>query len=165
MLEELSQIVEGVKASTRWTCVMDKLCYFVGFIYPNIIRSFLLSIVWFWYYATYSYFTSCSSSQRYSCFILLEVFVYIIQVPCVVMGVQFGSLFMILEKRWSRLLGLPVMLRIFTYAREGTTTFCLLRFKLKEVKCFILVSYCIKPVYVLLVQYCTCWVFFTHSCV
>ncbi len=89
MLEELSQIIEGVKASTRWTCVMDKLCYFVGFIYPNIIRSFLLSIVWFWYYATYSYFTSCSSSRRYSCFILPEVFVYIIQVPCVVIGVQF----------------------------------------------------------------------------
>jgi hypothetical protein len=96
---ELSRSIEEVKASTRWTCVMDKLYCFVGFIYPIIIRSFLLSIVWFWYYATYSYFTSCSSSQRYSCFILLaEVFVYIIQVPCVVMGMQFGSSFMILEK-------------------------------------------------------------------
>ncbi len=88
-LEELSWIIEEVKASTRWTCVMDKLCCFVGFIYPIIIRSFLLSIVWFWYYATYSYFISCSSSRRYSYFILPEVFVYIIQVPCVVMGVQF----------------------------------------------------------------------------
>jgi hypothetical protein len=37
-----------------------------------------------------------------------ECSVYIIQEPCVAMGVQFGSLFMILEKRRLRLLGLPV---------------------------------------------------------
>uniref|UniRef100_I1NNC5 Uncharacterized protein n=1 Tax=Oryza glaberrima TaxID=4538 RepID=I1NNC5_ORYGL len=35
MLEELSRIIEGVKASTRWTCVMDKLCYFIWFHLSN----------------------------------------------------------------------------------------------------------------------------------
>uniref|UniRef100_A0A0E0FBS5 Uncharacterized protein n=1 Tax=Oryza meridionalis TaxID=40149 RepID=A0A0E0FBS5_9ORYZ len=43
---ELSRSIEEIKASTRWTCMMDKLCCFVSFIYPIIFRSFLLSIVW-----------------------------------------------------------------------------------------------------------------------
>ncbi len=34
-LEELSRSIEGVKASTRRTFVMDKLCYFVWFHLSN----------------------------------------------------------------------------------------------------------------------------------
>uniref|UniRef100_I1P6H0 Uncharacterized protein n=1 Tax=Oryza glaberrima TaxID=4538 RepID=I1P6H0_ORYGL len=32
---ELGRSIEGVKASTRRTCVMDKLCYFVLFYLPD----------------------------------------------------------------------------------------------------------------------------------
>ncbi len=80
-----------------------------------------------------------------------------------------SAIWIFIHNPWEALITLARLIgnakRIFTSAREGTTTFCLLRFKLKKVKCFILVSYCIKPMYVLLVQYCTCLVFFTHSCI
>jgi hypothetical protein len=42
-LEELSRSIEGVKTSTRRTCVMYKLCFLFDFTYPIIIRKLTIS--------------------------------------------------------------------------------------------------------------------------
>ncbi len=164
-LEELSRSIEGVKASTRRTCVMYKLCFFVWFhIPPIIIRKLTI--------------TSCVDLVLCYIFTLHFMFKFMTLFMFHYSGYfclhysrtirSHGSaIWVFINDPWEAMITLARLTgntkRIFTPAWEGTTTFCLLRFKLKGIKCFILVSSCIKPMYVLQVQYCICWIFFTHS--